>query len=203
MTWVKVCGLAEEADVGAAVDAGADAIGFVLADGSPRQISVERAAALMDGVPIRRVLVTTDMHPDDLSKAVAETGADGIQVHGRHAEEAAAAGVAGGLLVLRQVSMSVTPPDPDPATVPESQTLVLDSAKDGRLGGTGTSFDWDRIPDLRRPFVLAGGLTPENVAAAITTVAPWGVDASSGLESERGVKDTGRVVAFIQEVKQA
>lgn len=201
MTWVKVCGLQEEADVAAAVEAGADAVGFVLAEGSPRQVSVDRAAGLMDGVPVRRVLVTTHMKPAELAEAVAATGADAVQAHGEHAEVAAASGVAAGWLVLRPVAMGGGRPDPD--TIPEGQIPILDSAEGNRLGGTGTVFDWGAIPDLGRRFVLAGGLTPENVASAIRTVHPWGVDASSGLEAERGVKNTGRVVAFIEEAKQA
>lgn len=203
MTWVKVCGLREERDVSAAVDAGADALGFVLDETSPRRISVERAARLMDDVPILRVLITTDMAPDEIERVVDETGANAVQVYGRHAEESAGKSVAAGLFVLRPVSMSVTPPEPDPARVPDSQTVVLDSARGNRIGGTGVAFDWDLIPDLGRPFVLAGGLNPDNVAGAIRTVRPWGVDASSGLESERGVKDTSRVVAFIEQAKEA
>jgi phosphoribosylanthranilate isomerase len=202
MTWVKVCGLQEEADVAAAVEAGADAVGFVLAEGSPRQISIERAAGLMDGVLVRRVLVTTHLPPAELAAAVAATGADAVQTHGEHAEAAAAAGVAAGWLVLRPVAMGGDRPDPDPDTIPEDQIPILDSVEGGRLGGTGAIFDWTTIPDLDRRFVLAGGLTPENVSSAIRAVEPWGVDASSGLEAERGVKDIGRVVAFIQEAKQ-
>ena len=89
MTWVKVCGLTRESDVVAAVDAGADALGFVLAPRSPRAIDTTRAAALMDGVPALRILVTVDTAAGEMSEAVAATGADGIQPHGAHADEAA------------------------------------------------------------------------------------------------------------------
>jgi phosphoribosylanthranilate isomerase len=203
VTWVKVCGLKEEVDVAAAVDAGADAVGFVLAEQSPRHVSVERAAALMAGVPALRILVTTDLDPDRVAAAMEATGADGIQAHGNHAAAAAAESAAAGWFVLRPVAMQGDAPDPDPGSVPNGQIPILDSAEGRRLGGTGTTFDWTMIPDLGRPFVLAGGLTPENVAGAIEEVGPWGVDASSGLEAERGVKDAGRVVAFIEEAKQA
>ncbi len=203
MTWVKVCGLQEEVDVAAAVEAGADAVGFVLAEGSPRRVSLERAGALMDGVPVLRILVTAHLSPEAMVEAVEATGADGIQPHGRHAAAAAAAGAAAGRFVLRPVAMGGGIPEPDLTSVPEDQLPILDSAEGRRLGGTGTTFEWKAIPDLGRPFVLAGGLTPENVAGAIREVRPWGVDASSGLEVTRGVKDTGRVVAFIEEAKQA
>jgi len=203
VTWVKVCGLRRHTDVEAAVNAGADAVGFVLSEGSPRQVSVERAADLMDGVPVLRVLVTAHLTPEELADAVDATGADAIQPHGDNAEAAAAAGDAAGLLVLRPVSMSGAAPDPDPLTVPERQIPLLDSVKGSELGGTGVVFDWSMVPPMNRRFVLAGGLNAGNVADAIDTVRPWGVDASSGLESVRGVKDTGKVVAFIEEAKRA
>jgi phosphoribosylanthranilate isomerase len=131
------------------------------------------------------------------------TGADGIQAHGEFARETAAAGTAAGWFVLRPVAMGGAAPDPDPATVPDDETPILDSVEGRRLGGTGRPFDWDTVPDLDRRFVLAGGLNQENVATAIEQVKPWGVDASSGLEVSRGVKDPGRVAAFIEEAKQA
>jgi len=202
VTWVKVCGLREEADVTAAVEAGADAIGFVLADGSPRRVSVARAAALGDGVPVLCVLVTAHLEPNQVIAAMEAAGADGIQAHGRHAEAVAEAGVTAGWFVLRPVSMSTEPPEPDPATVPGPQIPILDSTEGARLGGTGNAFNWKRAADVGRPFVLAGGLKAENVREAIDTATPWGVDASSGLEAAPGVKDTGRVVAFIEEAKR-
>jgi phosphoribosylanthranilate isomerase len=153
----------------------------------------------MEGVPALRILVTAHLEPGAVQAAMADTGADGIQAHGRYAEEAAATGTAAGWFVLRPVSMATDPPRPDPGTVPGGQIPILDSAEGG---GTGLAFDWGRTASLQRRFVLAGGLTAENVGAAIDTVHPWGVDASSGLEGERGVKDTGRVVAFIEEAKR-
>lgn len=203
MTWVKVCGLRQHGDVDAAVNAGADAVGFVLSEGSPRQVSVERASTLMEGIPVLRVLVTAHATPEELAEAVEATGADAIQPHGRHAELVAAAGEAAGLFVLRPVAMGGGGPVPDPRTVPERQIPLLDSATGDELGGTGTVFDWSTVPAMDRRFVLAGGLMPGNVRDAIDAVHPWGVDASSGLESSPGVKDAGRVVAFIEEAKQA
>lgn len=202
MTWVKVCGLSTEADVVAAVEAGADAVGFVVADGSPRQVTTDRAAALIDGVPILTVLVTRHAGPDRIDELVEATGASGVQPHGRHAAEAAAAAAAAGRFVLRPVAMGSGTPSPDPAAVPEPQIPLLDSGVDTAIGGTGTRFDWATIPAIERRFVLAGGLDPDNVAAAVAAARPWGVDASSGLESSHGVKDRGRVVAFIEEAKR-
>jgi phosphoribosylanthranilate isomerase len=203
VTWVKVCGLQKEADVEAAVDAGVDAIGFVLGERSPRRVSLERATTLIDGLPVLAVLVTTHLDPAGAAAAMKQTGAGGIQPHGDHAAAVAEAGTAAGWFVLRPVGMTDGTPEPDPASVPGDQILILDSVEGAKLGGTGTAFDWGTIPDLDRPFVLAGGLTPGNVGEAIAKVRPWGVDASSGLEVTRGVKDIGRVVAFIEEAKKA
>lgn len=202
MTWVKVCGLSRPLDVAAAVDAGADAVGFVVAEGSPRQVSPEQAAALMDGVPILKVLVTRASSAAEVIELVEGTGADAVQPHGAHAATAAAAAAAAGWFVLRPVAMGGDRPDPDPVTIPNGQVPLLDSGPNTAIAGTGTRFDWASVPPLQRRFVLAGGLDPDNVADAIASVDPWGVDASSGLESSRGVKDPGRVVAFIEKAKQ-
>ena len=200
MTWVKVCGLTSESDVAAAVDAGADALGFVLAQASPRCISVERAADLMDGVSVVRVLLTVDASLEDTAAAVAATVADGLQPYGRHSDEVAAWGQANGMLVLRPLRR-------DPAgswgigIVPDLQIPLLDSATGTALGGTGVPLDWGDVERPERRFVLAGGLDPANVATAIAALRPWGVDASSGLEVAPGVKDPARVAAFVEEAK--
>ncbi|MEA2023649.1 MAG: phosphoribosylanthranilate isomerase [Actinomycetota bacterium] len=196
MTWVKVCGLTRESDVSDAVDAGADALGFVLAARSPRRISVERAAALMSGVPALRILVTVDASRDMIAAMVEATGADGIQPHGRHAETTALWAQQAGLLVLRPIG------DGDAGRIPEGQIPLFDSATGDLHGGTGVPLDWEAIDRPERRFVLAGGLNAENVADAVAAVHPWGVDASSGLESAPGIKDVARVAAFVEEAKR-
>ena len=201
MTWVKVCGLTRESDVAHAVDSGADALGFVIAPESPRAIDQRRAATLMDGVPVPRILVTVDAPSDELEAAVAETGADGIQPHGQHAEEAARWAQSSGLIVLRPVRRGADG-GWGVGTIPDGQVPLLDSATGSAHGGTGRPLDWKRLLPPARRFVLAGGLTPTNVAAAIEMVHPWGVDASSGLESAPGLKDPARVAAFLQEAKR-
>lgn len=201
MTWVKVCGLTRESDVADAVDAGADALGFVLAPRSPRAIESGRAAALMNGVPVLRILVTVDSPADGLEDVVAATGADGIQPHGEHAEEAARWAQESGLFVLRPIKGDSNSGRVDTG-IPVGQIPLLDSATGDEHGGTGRPLDWNRLVPPERRFVLAGGLTPDNVAAAIETVEPWGVDASSGLESAPGIKDPARVAAFLEEAKR-
>lgn len=202
MTWVKVCGLTRESDVSDAVEAGADALGFVLADRSPRKIGIETAAGLMADAPALRILVTVDTPAEVIAGWVKTTGADGIQPHGRHAEAAALWAQETGLFVLRPVR-SNRPAAPTADEVPRGQIPLLDSATGEQHGGTGVPLDWSRIRRPERRFVLAGGLTPDNIADAITHLDPWGVDASTGLESAPGVKDAARVAAFVEEAKQA
>jgi phosphoribosylanthranilate isomerase len=196
VTWVKVCGLTRESDVSDAVDAGADALGFVLAKGSPRRISIGQATALMDGVSTLRILVTVDESRDEIVDMVEATGADGIQPHGLHAQTAALWAQQAGFMVLRPIGAGSID------EIPGGQIPLIDSATDDRHGGTGVALDWTAIDRPDRPFVVAGGLGPENVAQAIATLQPWGVDASSGLESEPGIKDAARVAAFVQEAKR-
>ncbi len=197
MTWVKVCGLTTHEDVAVAVDAGADAIGFVNIETSPRYVPLERAAALAQGVPIHTMLLTMDAEPGPTLEFLEGSGIDGVQPYGRLASDLAAAALARGYLVLNPqraalgLDFSVIPGIP-----------LLDTQSDRALGGTGRVFDWEIAKSLSGRFVMAGGLGPDNVAAAVATIAPWGVDASSRLERAPGHKDPGMVAAFIQKAKQ-
>ncbi|MFV9672860.1 MAG: phosphoribosylanthranilate isomerase, partial [Acidimicrobiia bacterium] len=139
MTWVKVCGLTRESDVSDAVDAGADALGFVLAEESPRRIGTERAAALMDGVPALRILVTVDASRDAIVDLVEATGADGIQPHGQGAQAAALWAEQAGFFVLRPVG------DGTIDEIPGRQIPLLDSVTARQHGGTGITLDWTAI----------------------------------------------------------
>jgi phosphoribosylanthranilate isomerase len=195
MTWVKVCGLGTSADVAVAEAAGADAVGFVLAS-SPRQISVSRAAELISVATSLSVLVTVDLDPDEVEHLFTQTGADALQPHGRSGSEAAEVAQRLGKTVIFPVSAG----EPT-AGVDSAFMLLLDTPSDSQQGGTGRSFDWNLAGDVGRPVVLAGGLGPENVRAAIAAVSPWGVDASSGLESAPGVKDAEKVRLFVERAK--
>ncbi len=195
MTWVKVCGLRRPEEVVAAMEAGADAVGFVLAD-SPRRVTVAEARALGEAVPLRRVIVTVDLEPASLLAAAAAAGADGVQPHGAHRRAAADAAADAGLFVLHPAGPA------DVSSVPQGQVPIVDSEVAGLHGGTGLTFDWSLTGGITRPFVLAGGLGPDNVRRALAEVAPWGVDASSRLESAPGVKDPARIRAFVEAVKQ-
>jgi phosphoribosylanthranilate isomerase len=200
MVWVKVCGLANLTDLVSACEAGADAFGMVLAPGTPRYITVERARELADASPIPGILVTVDQAPDDLLDLAETVGASGVQPHGRFGSEAAKAAARRGLMVLKPVKVGtqrVTLSD-----IPHAQIPILDTADSRRHGGTGRSFDYGNVPQIDRRWVLAGGLGPRNVADAVKKLRPWGVDASSNLESSLGVKDPSLIRSFVREAKK-
>jgi phosphoribosylanthranilate isomerase len=186
------------ADVAAAVAAGADAVGFVIGAGSPRQITVEEASAAGRRQPISTYLVSVDLEPAALVEAAARAGTDGVQPHGRHARAAAEMALGAGLQVLfpvpagRRVELGM---------VPDGAVPLLDTADPDRHGGTGRSFDWTLAAGLDRPVVLAGGLRADTVADAIRIAGPWGVDVSSGIESSPGVKDHEEMRRFVEAVR--
>ena len=200
MTWVKVCGLTRAEDVAAAVDAGADAVGFIIAPESPRRVEPDEVRSLAAGVDAVRILVTVDLEPGALIAAAEAAGVDGVQPHGLHRDAAIRAGRDLGLFVLCPVGVGDYLEVP---ALPAEVVPLLDTYRPGRHGGTGETFDWELAERVPGPFVLAGGLGPDNVAAAIQTARPWGVDASSRLEATAGIKDHGKVAAFVREAKQA
>lgn len=199
MTWVKVCGLRTDADVAAAVEAGADAVGLVTIEASPRFVSRRQAAALADGVPINVIVLTDLADVGEMAELVEEVGGSGVQPYGPAAARIGSHAADRGWLVLRPVRGG----HPPVAEVPEGEIPLIDANDPAHLGGTGARVAPRDIPVTDRPFVLAGGLDPGNVAEAIGLVRPWGVDASSGLESSRGVKDHDRIRRFIEEAKRS
>lgn len=198
MTWVKVCGLRTEIGVDAALDAGADAIGLVTIESSPRFIDLDRAAGLARGIGVEIVLLTDAPDLRSMVKAMERVRATAVQPYGPAAAEIGTVALDAGWRVLRPVRAGVD----SVAAVPATEIPLIDAARDGVLGGTGVQVDPAHIPTTQRRYVLAGGLRPGNVAAAIAAHRPWGVDASSGLESSRGVKDPALITAFIEEAKQ-
>jgi phosphoribosylanthranilate isomerase len=201
MTWVKVCGMTSHEAVEATVDGGADAMGFVLAPQSVRALTLDRARALADGVPIATFIVTVDLPPGEALEAAEYVGVTGIQAHGERSFDVAAEAIDAGYLSISPIPVGSGGALVDVSGVPRSSVPLFDTASSVVHGGTGVVFDWSQMPEVGRPFILAGGLGPENVSAAIDAVNPFGVDASSGLESEPGVKDVPRIVAFIKEAK--
>lgn len=194
--FTKICGLREPAAVRAAVEAGADAVGFVLAD-SPRRVTLREAAALAALVPPGILRVAVLRHADgEQWRAVLEVlRPDWVQGEaGDFAGRVLPAGIAA-LPVYRDR------PGLDSAALGREDRALFEAA----TSGTGTRPDWDRAARLARltRLVLAGGLDAGNVGEAIRRVRPWGVDVSSGVESGRGVKDPRRIGAFIAAVRRA
>lgn len=200
---VKICGLTTPEDAAAAIEFGADALGFNFFPGSRRYLPIESSrewiAALPAGVAKVAVLVNPTWAE---AMAVAELpGIAALQLHGAETPDFCRKLTEQGIQFAK--ALPVTTPD-SLRDLPSFSTrmLVLDSGRAGEFGGSGRTFAWEIArefvqanPDLR--VILAGGLTPENVAEAVATVRPFGVDVTSGVESSAGRKDQGRLRAFI------
>ena len=198
---VKICGITRPEDADAAVQLGADAIGFVLWPKSPRAASVDDAARIAAALPpfVTRVGVFVNPSLNEVRDAVARIGLDVVQLHG---DETPAAFRAIEARCMKATSLAS---DDDvriaAAWAPEIVPLV-DAADVERRGGTGIVANWDRAARLSfvRPIVLAGGLTAENVRDAIAAVRPWAVDTSSGVEERPGIKSRERMARFFAAV---
>lgn len=207
-TRVKICGLRRAAHVAAAVEAGAGYLGFVFFPKSPRNVSVEEAAALAAEVPPGVAKVALVVNPEDalLDRIIAHVPIDMIQLHGSETPERVAEVKARtGLPVMKAVGLAGPEDLPNLATYARVADQILVDAKPPKgadlPGGNGLAFDW-RLLQGRRwavPWMLAGGLTPENVALAIQMTGAPQVDVSSGVESAPGEKDAGKIAAFIAE----
>lgn len=205
---VKVCGLRDAQSARQVAKLGVDAIGLVFYPPSPRFVELavgrEVAAALPAFVMSVGLFVNADA--EFVSKALATVPLDLLQFHGDESPDFCkqfnrpfikAIRVKPGLDLL-EYALSYAAADG------LCRGLLVDAFVEGVPGGTGASFDWSLLPpDLPLPLILSGGLHPENVEAAVRQVRPWAVDVSSGVEASKGVKDLGRVAAFIQAVKTA
>lgn len=202
-TRVKICGITNLADALAAVEAGADALGFNFHEKSPRHVSLEAAADISRQLPpfVMRVGVFVNPSEELVSSALASAGLTLLQFHGDETPEFCARF---GLMSMKAFRIrdagSLKPIQHYP-----TDAYLLDACSPGARGGTGETFNWDLAVEaqkLGKPIFLAGGLTPENVAAAVRKVRPFGVDVASGVESAPGKKDPPKVRAFIQAVRQ-
>lgn len=199
---VKICGLRREADVRAAVLAGADALGFVFTPRSKRCLAPGEAAGLVCAVPafVSRVGLFMDQGESEVRAVLETTALSLLQFHGN---ESGAYCRQFGLPYIKAVSMAEgATAEAWQRAYPDAAALLLDSHEPGGAGGTGRTFDWSAIPDMKHPVVLAGGLNPANVARAVAQVKPWAVDVSSGVEDAPGIKNEQKMIAFIQEAKR-
>lgn len=148
-------------------------------------------------------IVSVDLTIADAKRVMESTGADGIQPHGLHGLDVVSLADEHGWRALLPVPVDPTGPTLGREVVPSGVLPLFDTAVSGLHGGTGTAFDWSLLTEVHDPFVLAGGLGPDNVAEAIAVIRPFGVDASSRLEVAPGIKDPDSIRAFIKEAKSA
>ena len=219
MTWVKICGITNLEDALAAVEAGADAVGFVFYEKSPRCVSVETAREIVEKLPanVEKVGVFVDLEAERIREIVLKAGLSAVQLHGKASMEsvwndqrpaAECVGVTklipmvhgdalkdGGFLISRRAHDKIF-------------AVLLDSRSNGASGGTGMTFDWDATRDMVQamgltvPVIVAGGLTAGNVTEALKIFQPFGVDVASGVEARPGKKDPEKVRAFVMAVRE-
>lgn len=202
-TRIKICGLTRAEDVCAAVEHGADAIGFVFYPPSPRAISFDRAAELVALLPPFVTSVGLFVNPEAafVSEALSRLPLQLLQFHGDESDVDCArygrpwikaARMRPGVDLLEFSTLH-----------PGARGILLDAFVDG-YGGGGKTFDWSLIPTgFGRPLILSGGLDADNVGEAVRRVRPWAVDVSSGVESAKGIKDAAKIAAFIAGVRHA
>jgi len=203
LTRVKICGITRAEDALAVARSGADAIGLVFYQHSPRHVSIEQAAIVAGVLPPFVAVVGLFVNADSsfVREVLAGVPLDLIQFHGEETPEYCtqfgkpylkAIRVKAGVDLLQCAS-----------DFRGARGLLLDAHVEGVPGGTGKAFDWTLIPGvLSMPVILSGGLTVNNVAAAIKQVKPYAVDVSSGVEAEKGIKDVAKIARFMQEVKR-
>jgi phosphoribosylanthranilate isomerase len=219
MTWVKICGTTNLEDALVAVEAGADAVGFVFYEKSPRCVTVETARAIVEKLPHRleKVGVFVDADCERIRDVVLKAGLTAVQLHGKRSMESVwqdvrpateRVGVSklipmipgnalndGGILISERVRK-------------ETFAVLIDSQVNGASGGTGMRFDWEATRGmvqslgLHMPVIVAGGLTPLSVGEAIEVFQPFGVDVASGVEAQPGKKDTEKVRSFVRAVRE-
>jgi phosphoribosylanthranilate isomerase len=201
---VKICGITNRADALQAIDAGADAVGFIFYRQSPRSVAIETAAPIAKALPafIVKVGVFVDAEEELVYRAIAECQLNLLQFHGAETPDYCRQF---GLMSMKAFRMR------DAESLQElpayaTDAWLLDAYAADKLGGSGERFNWDLAVEAQkfgRPIFLAGGLTPENVGQAISQVHPYGVDVSSGVEAAPGKKDPAKVKAFIEAAKKA
>lgn len=202
-TRVKICGITNPKDAAAAVESGADALGFIFYSRSPRHIEPKKAAGIIRTLPpfVTAVGVFADESLEGIKKAVSESGITCVQLHGSETPEFCDS-VGGSVIKAFRIK---GPGDLDSVGSYRAGAYLLDTFKAGLPGGTGETFDWEIALEAKKlgRIILSGGLNPENVLEAVRHVNPYAVDVSSGVEKSPGVKDSSLIRRFIEELKKA
>jgi len=201
-TRIKICGITRVEDALCAAMLGADAIGLVFYQGSPRLVSIEQAMDIVRKLPpfVTVVGLFVDARPEEIHAVLKHVRLDLIQFHGDETPRQCrgfdrpyikAIRVHAGLDIVEYADRYA-----------DASGFLMDSYRQGVPGGTGKTFDWSCVPgEMKKPILLAGGLTAENVGKAITTLHPYGVDVSGGVESSKGIKNPDKMAAFITSVQ--
>lgn len=207
--WVKICGITNSIDALAAIDCGADALGFNLVPRSKRYIDIDSAAHWIGELPGRvvRVAILADPTFEEAIRIAKLPFIDLLQLHGGESPAFCQRMAKRGIQFAKAIPVSDKTTEQDLLLFGTS-TIVLDSISEGRFGGTGQTFSWAKARQIVRSsqnlsIILAGGLTSENVGAAVAEVRPFGVDVTSGVESSSGQKDHERMRAFVQAAVRA
>jgi len=213
--WVKICGNTSLEDAWLAAEAGADAVGFVFA-ASPRRVTAAHVASIIPRLPdaLEKIGVFVDFPLDEIEATVRQCGLSGVQLHadsGVDLPSQLRKRLGPGLRILRVVHFGPGAAEQAAALGQDNNVdaVLVDSRTATAVGGTGISYDWDLAArELfthagERRYIAAGGLTPDNVAGAIATLGPWGVDVASGVEAAPGRKDPDKVRIFVAKARAA
>lgn len=207
MTGIKICGIRDDAALKAAEGAGAQFVGFVFHPKSPRNITPDAAGRLARTTPLTTVGLFVDPDDDTIRHVLAEAPLKMLQLHGNETPARVAAIKAfTGLPVIKALRVATADDlGAAPAYAEIADWLLFDAKIDGAQGGTGRAFDWSILQNFtcQKPWMLAGGLTLENVGEAIIKLRPNAVDVSSGVESDIGIKDACKIAAFCESVRHA
>jgi phosphoribosylanthranilate isomerase len=219
MTWVKICGMTNLDDALVAVEAGADALGFVFYEKSPRCVNVERVREIVGKLPesVEKVGVFVDADSQTILEFVLRAGLTAVQLHGKRSSESVLHDPRSTMeSVGAQKLIAMIPGDSlrdggffiSMAMREKAFAVLLDSISNGIEGGTGKPFDWEKTRGmvqaigLKVPVIVAGGLTSANVGVAMKTLRPFGVDVVSGVEERPGKKDPDKVRGFVRAVRE-
>ena len=202
-TRIKICGITRPEDGLAAVNAGADAIGLVFYPPSPRAVTIAQAQAIVAKLPpfVTVVALFVNEERERIKQILQQLPVDLLQFHGDEKPEMCEGYNRPWIKAVRMKEgidlMNIA------KLYARANGLLLDAFEAGKPGGTGSIFDWQRIPtELAGRIILAGGLNPDNVEAAVQRVRPWAVDVSGGVEVAKGIKEAQKIVAFIRGVKR-
>lgn len=200
---IKICGITNEADAAAAVRAGADALGFIFYTGSPRCVAPDRVAEIVAGLPpfVVPVGVFVNAAAGDVEGICETAGIQVVQLHGDETPGFCGVLAGPGRSVIKAFRVRDASWKSAAAAYPVGAVL-LDTFAEDRYGGTGATFDWRLVEGSPHRVILSGGLNPDNVAEAVRSVRPYGVDTGSGVEREPGRKDHDKVRAFVEAARR-